>query len=96
MFDCLGLLNGNFHTFFLGKGGEQLLTVVDESTVGTSDQLAAVETIALPLLRTDHLPAVKTVVDEVVLLRHAVTFHTVQVHLLRTGLLLLHPIIIKD
>jgi hypothetical protein len=45
-----------------GEGGEEGEGVVDEEPVRTGHQLAAVEAVALPLLRAHHLPAVQTVV----------------------------------
>ena len=87
--DGLGALLGDLFLLGLGEFWEVLLAVVDEESVGAGDQFAAVETVALSFAGADHLAAVEAVVDEVVLLTHAVALHPLHEHLLGRSLALL-------
>ena len=51
------------------------MAVIDEESVGSGDQFAAIEAVTLAFSGADNLAAVEAVVDEVVLLSHAVTLH---------------------
>lgn len=81
---------------FGGEGWEEGEGVVDVESVGTGDLVAAVEAVALAFLGADYFAAVEAVVDEFVLLGHAVALDSLHVDFFRPGLLLLHYYLIKD
>lgn len=90
MLDCFGTLDIDGLVLLWRKTWKESESVVDVESIGASDLVAAVKAVALPFLRADYLPAVETVVDEFVLLCHAVAFHTLEVDLLWSRLLLFH------
>ena len=83
-------LQSSFFLLLGSQGGEVGRRVIEKETLGPSDQFAAVKAVSLALQRTDDVSAVETVVDELVLLSHAVTFGASEVYLLGSLLLLLH------
>ena len=92
MLDGLGSLYDSFLLLLGSEGGEEVGGVVEEESLRSDDEVAAVEAIALPFHGADNFPAVEAVIDELVLLGHAGAFRPLEVD--RLSPLLVLPVLL--